>query len=176
MRVLTPMWPTSAPGLAQVCSYSASLIDLMGPTAPPPSVAPQVQLGAIGAAASAVLSSDEAKAELQRVRQQVGELEGSLQVRRAIGLHNTISNVGTVTCTHVRARLHALTHARTHASMRACERACTRMHSRMLQCVHANAHAHACTHACFNACMRTRMHAHARIEACAHTLLAHARC
>ncbi len=88
LRVLTPMWPTSAPGLAQVCSYSASLIDLMGPTAPPPSVAPQVQLGAIGAAASAVLSSDEAKAELQRVRQQVGELEGSLQVRRAIGLHN----------------------------------------------------------------------------------------
>ena len=81
LRFLTPMWPTSAPGLAQVCSYSASLIDLMGPTAPPPSAAPQVQLGA-GATASAVLSSDEAKAELQRVRQQVGELEGSLQVRR----------------------------------------------------------------------------------------------
>ena len=38
LRVLTPMWPTSAPGLAQVCSYSASLIDLMGPTAPPPAI------------------------------------------------------------------------------------------------------------------------------------------
>jgi hypothetical protein len=123
--VLTPMWPTSAPGLAQVCSYSASLIDLMGPTAPPPSVAPQVQLGAIGAAASAVLSSDEAKAELQRVRQQVGELEGSLQVRRGCrpSQSATLATVTCTQCTRTLTRLNACTHARFNACMR------TRMHT-----------------------------------------------
>jgi hypothetical protein len=121
--ILQPRYYTTQAPPPVSSGYSASLIDLIGPDAPAllvPAAPPQLGAAAAAAlptaeaeaeaeAASGTLSSEEARARLQGVRQQVEELEGSLQARARM-----------LACTCVCARAHA-----GQARVRVCKRACT---------------------------------------------------